>query len=70
MTKRLFSYLRVKPGFRKYTMTLTPIRLGSREKAKVMSGGILFEEVDEHLELKKLPRVFVIGESLNITGET
>lgn len=70
MTKRLFSYLRVKPGFRKYTMTLTPIRLGSREKAKVMSGGILFEEVDEHLELKKLPWVFVIGESLNVTGET
>ena len=55
MTKRLFSYLRVKSGFRKYTMTLTPIRLGSREKAKVMSGGILFGEVDEHLELKKLP---------------
>ena len=55
MTKRLFGYLRVKPGFGKYTMTLTPIRLGSREKAKVMSGGILFDEVDEHLELKKLP---------------
>ena len=55
MTKRLFGYLRVKPSFGKYTMTLTPIRLGSREKAKVMSGGILFEEVDEHLELKKLP---------------
>lgn len=55
MTKRIFSYLRVKSGFGKYTMTLTPIRLGSREKAKVMSGGILFEEVDEHLELKKLP---------------
>ncbi len=70
MTKRLFTCLKAPKKLKNYTMTLTPKSLRSRDEAKVMSGGILFEEINEHFELKKVPWIFVLGEALNITGET
>lgn len=51
-------------------MTLHPQALRSRDEAKVMSGGILFEEVEDNFELKTVPGMFVLGEALNITGQT
>ncbi|PZM87587.1 MAG: hypothetical protein DLD55_00585 [candidate division SR1 bacterium] len=70
LTKRLANYLKAPKGLKNYTMTLHPQALRSRDEAKVMSGGILFEEVKENFELKKIPGMFVLGEALNITGET
>ncbi len=70
LTKRLASYLKAPKSLKTYTMTLHPQALRSRDEAKVMSWGILFEEVKENFELKKVPGMFVLGEALNITGET
>ena len=70
ITKRLLSYLKAPKGLKNYILTLRPTNLRSRDEAKVMSGGILFEEVNDHFEVKKMPWAFVLGEALNITGET
>lgn len=70
LTKRLTNYLKAPKGLKNYTMTLHPQALRSRDEAKVMSWGILFEEVKENFELKKVPWMFVLGEALNITGKT
>lgn len=70
MTKRLFTYLKAPKGLWNYIMTLTFSGLRSRNEAKVMSGGILLDEVNDTFELKKVPWMFLLGEALNITGET
>ena len=70
ITKRLLAYLRAPKGLRNYTMTLTPIALRSWDEAKVMSWGLLMDEVNENFELKKLPWVYLLWEALNITGKT
>ena len=70
ITKRLLAYLKAPKGLRNYTMTLTPIALRSWDEAKVMSWGLLMEEVNENFELKKLPWVYLLWEALNITGKT
>lgn len=70
MTKRLFSYLGVWREFKKYMMTLTPKTLRNRDEAKVMSWGVLFEEVNNAFECKKIPWLFILWEALNITWET
>lgn len=38
------------------------------EKSQVTHGGVKLSEVNDNLELKKLPNVYVIGESLNVDG--
>lgn len=70
MTKRLQSFLKAPKNLKSYTLTATPIELRSRDEAKVMSGGLCFEEVDENFELKKLPGIYALWEALNITGKT
>ena len=55
ITKRLLSYLKAPKGLKNYILTLRPTSLRIRDEAKVMSGGILFEEVNDHFEVKKMP---------------
>jgi len=45
--------------------TLRPIT-----EAKVSVGGILLRELDQHFQSKKIPWLYFIGESLDITGKT
>ncbi len=70
ITKRLLSYLKAPRGLKNYTLTLYPQQLRSRDEAKVMSGGICFATVDEHFEVRSIQGLYLLGEALNITGET
>ena len=54
ITKRLLSYLKAPKGLKHYILTLRPTNLRNRDEAKVMSGGILFEEVNDPFEVKKM----------------
>lgn len=38
-------------------------------KAQVMSGGVSLEEVDENLEVKKYPGIYLAGELLDVDGD-
>lgn len=42
--------------------------LQSFENAQVMKGGLSLKEVDQTLEIKKYPRMYAIGEILNVAG--
>lgn len=70
ITKRLLSYLKAPRGLKNYTLTLHIQQLRSRDEAKVMSGGICFATVDEHFEVRNIKGLYLLGEALNITGET
>ncbi|MCX6823884.1 MAG: aminoacetone oxidase family FAD-binding enzyme [candidate division SR1 bacterium] len=39
-------------------------------EAKISVGGILLKELDQHFQSKKIPGLYFIGESLDITGKT
>lgn len=52
-------------------MTAFKVRVATKcpfEKSQVTSGGVLLSEVNNNLELNKLPGVYVIGETLNVDG--
>lgn len=70
MTKRLFAFLRVPRKYKSYMLTLHPTWLRPRDEAKAMSWGILMDEINQHFEVKKIPGMFILGEALNIIGET
>lgn len=39
------------------------------DKAQVCHGGVSLEEIDENLQLKKYPGIYVCGEALNVDGD-
>lgn len=39
------------------------------EKAQVCHGGVSLEEIDDHLQLKKYPGIYVCGEALDVDGD-
>lgn len=39
------------------------------KKAQVCHGGVSLDEVDEHLQLKKYPGIYVCGEALDVDGD-
>ncbi|MGN1182282.1 MAG: NAD(P)/FAD-dependent oxidoreductase, partial [Faecalibacillus sp.] len=39
------------------------------EKAQVCHGGVLLEEINDKLELKKYPGIYVCGEALDVDGD-
>ena len=41
----------------------------SIEKAQVCHGGVSLKEVDENLQLKKYPGIYVCGEALDVDGD-
>lgn len=49
-------------------MRLKITGLRSYESAQVMKGGLSLQEVSQHLEIKKYPHMYAIGEILNVTG--
>ena len=46
----------------------TPASLGNYRQAQVSVGGIPLAEVDEHLESRRVPGIFITGEMLDVTG--
>lgn len=49
-----------------FRLKITGIR--SSQNAQVMKGGLSLQELDEHLEIKKYPHVYAVGEILNVAG--
>ncbi|MDR0860011.1 MAG: NAD(P)/FAD-dependent oxidoreductase [Candidatus Peribacteria bacterium] len=71
MTKRFLAYL----GFRlnlltEYTFTTRITGTRGFEEAKVCSGGIQTQGLQENFEVKIQPGLFIIGECLDCTGKT
>lgn len=52
MTKRLLAFLKAPKGLKNYMLTASPVAFRGRDECKVMSGGLLFGQVDKNFELK------------------
>ncbi len=57
---KMFKYLR--------EFTVTPVATNPFEQAQVCAGGLVMSEVDDNLQLKKYPGIYVTGEVLDVDG--
>lgn len=61
--KKIFSLFSLMRAFRVRVVSLNPM-----ESAQVCAGGIPLDEVDERLQARKVPGLFVCGEMLDVDG--
>ena len=54
---------------RQYRKVMIPVSgVASYEKAQATAGGVVFSEVDENLQLNRVPGVYVTGELMDVDG--
>ena len=67
-SRRVIQTLHLHPGDTERTFHVKALR--SLQEAKVTVWGILLENLDQSFQSKKIPWLYFIGESLDITGKT